>query len=157
MQKLVTSLWFTNRAEEAVAFYVSIFNDSRILRIARYGDAGPEEAGKVMTIEFQLEGQDFVAINSDAELHFSPAVSLVVNCRDQAEIDRLWDQLAADPNGGQCGWIEDRFGLSWQIVTPELSEMICDPDPARSQAVMRAILGMKKLDLAELKRAYQTA
>lgn len=157
MQKLVTSLWFTNRAEEAVAFYVSIFNNSRIQRIARYGEAGPEEVGKVMTIEFQLEGQDFVAINSDAEFPFSPAVSLVINCQDQAEIDRLWDQLAADPNGGQCGWIEDRFGLSWQIVTPELSEMICDPDPARSQAVMRAMLGMKKLDLAELKRAYKTA
>lgn len=157
MQKLVTSLWFTNRAEEAVAFYVSIFGNSRIHRIARYGEAGPEEAGKVMTIEFQLEGQDFVAIDSDVAFPFSPAVSLLVNCQDQAEIDRLWDQLAADPNGGQCGWIEDRFGLSWQIVTPELSAMICDPDPAKSQAVMRAMLQMKKLDLAELKHAYNAA
>ena len=157
MQKLVTSLWFTNRAEEAVAFYVSIFGNSRIQRIARYGEAGPEEVGKVMTIEFQLAGQDFVAINSDVEFPFSPAVSLVVNCREQAEIDRLWDHLAANPNGGQCGWIEDRFGLSWQLVTPELSEMIRDPDTAKSQAVMRAMLGMKKLDLAELRRAHSTA
>jgi predicted 3-demethylubiquinone-9 3-methyltransferase (glyoxalase superfamily) len=157
MQKLVTSLWFTNRAEEAVNFYVSIFSNSRVQRVARYGEAGPEEVGKVMTIEFQLEGQDFLAINSDVEFPFSPAVSLVVNCQDQAEMDRLWNQLAADPDGGQCGWIEDRFGLSWQIVTPELSDMICDPHPAKSQGVMRAMLQMKKLDLAELRRAYTAA
>jgi predicted 3-demethylubiquinone-9 3-methyltransferase (glyoxalase superfamily) len=115
---------------------------------------GPETPGKVMTIEFQLEGQDFLAINSEASFPFSPAVSLVVNCRDQAEIDTLWTKLAADPDDGQCGWVEDRFGLSWQIVTPELSDMICDPNPVKSQRVMRAMLQMKKLNLAELRNAY---
>jgi predicted 3-demethylubiquinone-9 3-methyltransferase (glyoxalase superfamily) len=157
MQKILTSLWFTNCAQEAVDLYVSIFDNSRIQRIARYGEAGPEQAGKIMTIEFQLEGQDFLAINSDVKFPFSPAVSLVVNCQGQEEIDRLWNQLAADPEGGQCGWIEDKFGLSWQIVTPELSDMICDPDPVKSQAVMRAMLPMKRLDLAELKHAYTAA
>ena len=157
MQKILTSLWFTNCAQEAVDLYVSIFDNSRIQRIARYGEAGPEQAGKIMTIEFQLEGQDFLAINSDAKFPFSPAVSLVVNCQGQEEIDRLWNQLAADPEGGQCGWIEDKFGLSWQIVTPELSDMIGDPDPVKSQAVMRAMLPMKRLDLAELKHAYTAA
>ena len=157
MQKILTSLWFNNCAEEAVSFYVSIFRNSRIQRIARYGEAGPEEAGKVMTIEFQLEGQDFLAINSDAEFPFSPAVSLVVNCQDQEEIDALWNRLAADLNGGQCGWVEDKFGLSWQIVSPELSDMISDSNPAKSQAVMRAMLRMKKLDIAELKSAYRAS
>lgn len=154
MQKIITSLWFNNRAEEAVDFYVSVFDNARIQRIARYGEAGPEEAGKVMSIEFQLEGQDFLAINSDVDFPFSPAVSLVVNCEDQAEMDALWNKLAADPNEGQCGWAEDKFGLSWQIVTPDLNNMLCDPDPAKSQAVMSAMLQMKKLDLAALERAY---
>lgn len=157
MQRITTSLWFNNCAEEAVDFYVSVFNDSRIERVARYGEAGPEEAGKVMAIEFQLEGQDFVAINSNEKFPFSPAVSLVVNCQDQEDIDALWNKLAADPDGGQCGWIEDRFGLSWQIVTPALSDMIYDPDPVKSQSVMRAMLQMKKIDLAELKRACATS
>jgi predicted 3-demethylubiquinone-9 3-methyltransferase (glyoxalase superfamily) len=154
MQKIVTSLWFNNCAEEAVHFYVSVFDGSRIQRIAHYGEAGPEARGKVMTIEFQLEGQDFLAINSDVSFPFSPAVSLVVNCRDQQELDALWNKLAADPGSGQCGWVEDRFGLSWQIVTPELSEMLADPDPAKSQSVMRAMLQMTKLDVAALHRAY---
>jgi predicted 3-demethylubiquinone-9 3-methyltransferase (glyoxalase superfamily) len=154
MQKLVTSLWFTDCAEEAVNFYVSIFNNARIKRIVRYSEAGPEPAGKVMTIDFQLEGQDFLAINSSHAFPFSPAISLVVNCEDQAGMDVMWDKLAEDPNGGQCGWIEDKYGLSWQIVTPQAVELICSPDPAKAAAVTKAMFGMKKLDLAALQQAH---
>ncbi|MGF1644411.1 MAG: VOC family protein [Thiotrichales bacterium] len=157
MQKLVTSLWFTDCAEDAVNFYVSIFNDARIKRVVRYSEAGPELAGKVMTIDFQLEGQDFLAINSSHEFPFSPAISLVVNCSDQAEMDALWNKLAADPNSGQCGWLEDKYGLSWQIVTPQAIELICSPDPAKAAAVTRAMLSMKKLDVATLRQAHDAA
>ena len=157
MQKIVTSLWFTDCAEEAVNFFVSIFNHSCIKRIVRYSEAGPEPAGKVMTIDFQLEGQDFLAINSSVAFPFSPAVSLVVNCQDQAELDALWSALAADPRGGQCGWIEDKFGLSWQIVTPEAIELIGTADPAKATAVAKAMFGMKKLDIAALQQAYDHA
>ncbi|MDJ0740444.1 MAG: VOC family protein [Gammaproteobacteria bacterium] len=154
MQKVVTSLWFNNCAEQAVDHYTSVFDDARIRRITRYGEAGPEPAGKVMTIEFELAGQAFVAINSDAQFPFTPAISLLVNCHDQAEIDALWEQLAVDPDAGQCGWLVDRFGLSWQIVPDELNDMLNDSDPAKSQAVMRALLSMTKLDLAALRGAY---
>lgn len=157
MQKLVTSLWFTDCAEEAVNFYVSIFDDSRINRIVRYGEAGPEPAGKVMTIDFQLEGQAFLAINSSHHFPFSPAISIVVNCADQAEMDALWNKLAADPDSGQCGWLEDRYGLSWQIVTPKAMELISSPDPAKAAAVTRAMFAMKKLDEEALQRAHDIA
>lgn len=157
MQKLVTSLWFVDCAEEAVNFYVSIFKNSEIKRILRYGEAGPEAVDKVMTIDFQLEGQDFLAINSSAEFRFSPAISLVVNCADQAEMDAVWEQLAADPSQGQCGWLEDKYGLSWQIVTPQVVDLIASSDPVKAAAVTRAMLSMKKLDLAVLQRAYDEA
>ncbi|MGF1547709.1 MAG: VOC family protein [Thiotrichales bacterium] len=152
MQKLVTSLWINDCAEDPVNFYLSIFNDARIKRLVRYSEAGPEPAGKVMTIDFQLEGQDFLAINSSVDFPCTPAISRVVNCRDQAEIDALWKRLAAAPDSGQCGWVEDKFGLSWQIVTPQAVDPICSQNPAKAAAVTRAMLGMKKLDLAAPKR-----
>ncbi|OQX06764.1 MAG: hypothetical protein BWK73_29985 [Thiothrix lacustris] len=154
MQKLVTSLWFTDCAEEAVNFYVSIFNNSSIKQIVRYGEAGPEEVGKVMTIDFQLAGQDFLAINSSVQFPFSPAISIVVNCTDQAEMDEVWNKLAADPDNGQCGWLQDKYGLSWQIVTPKAVELIASPDPAKAAAVTRAMFSMKKLDEAALQQAH---
>lgn len=157
MQKLVTSLWFVDCAEEAVNFYVSIFKNSKIKRIVPYSEAGPETAGKVMAIDFQLEGQDFFAINSSVEFRFNPAISLIVNCADQAEMDELWNKLAADPGQGQCGWLEDKYGLSWQIVTPKAIELICNPDPVKAAATTRAMAKMKKLDLNELQRAYDAA
>ncbi len=157
MQKLVTSLWFVDCAEEAVKFYVAIFKNSHIKRILRYSEAGPEPVGKVMSIDFQLEGQDFLAINSSAEFRFSPAISLVVNCTDQAEMDAIWEQLAADPNQGQCGWLEDKYGLSWQIVTPQAIDLIASPNPAKAAAVAQAMFAMKKLDLEALQRAHDAA
>jgi predicted 3-demethylubiquinone-9 3-methyltransferase (glyoxalase superfamily) len=157
MQKLATCLWFTDCAEEAVNFYVSVFNNSRIKRIVPYSEAGPEPAGKVMSIEFQLEGQDFLAINSSMEFPFSLAVSILVNCKDQAEMDALWNKLAADPESGQCGWLTDKYGLSWQIVTPKAVELICSPDPAKAAAATRAMATMKKLDEAALQAAHDAA
>lgn len=157
MQKLVTSLWFVDCAEEAVKFYVSIFKNSKIKRMVPYSDAGPEAAGKVMSIDFQLEGQDFLAINSSAEFRFTPAISIVVNCADQAEMDELWNKLAADPDKGQCGWLEDKYGLSWQIVTPEAVELICSLNPAKAAAATRAMFSMKKLDLQALQQAHDAA
>lgn len=157
MQKLVTSLWFVDCAEEAVKFYVAIFKNSHIKRILRYSEAGPEPVGKVMSIDFQLEGQDFLAINSSAEFRFSPAISLVVNCVDQAEMDTIWEQLAADPNQGQCGWLEDKYGLSWQIVTPQAIDLIASSNPAKAAAVAQAMFAMKKLDLEALQRAHDAA
>lgn len=154
MQKLVTSLWFVDCAEEAVNFYVSVFKNSAIKRVLRYSEAGPEIVGKVMTIDFQLAGQDFLAINSSAEFRFSPAISLVVNCTDQAEMDAMWNQLAADPTKGQCGWLEDKYGLSWQIVTPHAIDLIGSSEPAKAAAVARAMFSMKKLDLAALQHAH---
>jgi predicted 3-demethylubiquinone-9 3-methyltransferase (glyoxalase superfamily) len=157
MQKLVTSLWFTDCAEEAVKFYVSVFNNSRIHRIIPYSEAGPEPAGKVMSIEFELEGQQFLAINSSHQFPFTPAISLIVNCENQAELDAMWNKLAADPNSGQCGWVEDKYGLSWQIVTPKAVQLICNPDPKKAAAATRAMATMKKLDEAALQRACDEA
>ncbi|MEZ5535253.1 MAG: VOC family protein [Thiolinea sp.] len=157
MQKLVTSLWFNNCAEEAVNFYCSIFENSCIKQIARYTEAGPEEAGKVMSIDFQLEGQDFLAINSSVEFPFSPAISIVVNCTDQAEMDALWNKLAADPDSGQCGWLTDKYGLSWQIVTPKSIELVCSPNPVKAAAVSKAMFAMKKLDEEALQKAHDAA
>jgi predicted 3-demethylubiquinone-9 3-methyltransferase (glyoxalase superfamily) len=155
MQKIVTNLWFDTQAEEAAGFYTSIFDNSRITGVTRYGDAGPRTPGTVMTVNFELDGQQFTGINGGPEFQFTEAISLLVNCDTQAEVDRLWDALLAD--GGQevqCGWLKDRYGLSWQIVPRELEEMVGSGDAARANNVMKAMLQMVKLDVDTLRKAY---
>ena len=156
MQKITPFLWFDSQAEEAANYYISVFREGRILKVARYGDAGPGPKGSVMTVAFELYGQEFTALNGGPQFPFTEAISLVVSAPTQQEIDRLWDTLARDggrPNA--CGWIKDKYGLSWQITPPVLIEMISDPDPVKSQRAMRAMMRMGKLDIATLKRAYE--
>jgi len=160
MQKITPFLWFDNQAEEAVNFYVSIFKNSKVVNITRYNDASSKAAGRpegsVMTLEFQLEGQNFVAINAGPHFKFTEAISFVVDCGSQEEVDYFWEKLTAD--GGQesqCGWLKDKYGLSWQITPRVLIEMIGDKDPQKAQRVMEAMLQMKKIDIATLKRAYE--
>src|SRR5262245_34695990 len=155
MQKITPFLWFDANAEEAVNFYVSIFPDSRVLGMARYGDAGPGPKGQVMTVSFEIAGQRFVALNGGPQHKFTEAISFVVNCETQAEIDALWEKLLQ--GGGapdQCGWLKDRFGLMWQIVPSILPELLQDRDPAKSKRAMQAMLGMVKLDIAALRKAH---
>jgi predicted 3-demethylubiquinone-9 3-methyltransferase (glyoxalase superfamily) len=155
MQKIRPFLWFDKEAEEAANFYISVFKNSRVLEVARYGAAGPGPAGSVLTVTFVLDGQEFIALNGGPHFRFTEAVSLFVTCEDQAEVDYFWDKLMA--GGGQpvqCGWLKDRFGLSWQVVPAGLMTMLHDPDAARSERVMRAMLQMVKLDIAALQRAY---
>lgn len=153
-QKITTFLWFDNNAEEAANHYTSIFKNSKILSAARYGEAGPGPKGTVMTIAFQLEGQQFVALNGGPQFKFTEAISLVVNCDTQKEVDELWSQLTAGGEEGPCGWLKDKFGLSWQIVPSILTKMVQDPDPEKSKRVMEAMFQMKKIDIARLERAY---
>jgi predicted 3-demethylubiquinone-9 3-methyltransferase (glyoxalase superfamily) len=157
MQKIVPCLWFNDNAEEAVKFYTSIFKNSKITKIARYGEAGARASGRpkgsVMTIGFELEGQEFLALNGGPVFTFSPAISLIVNCTTQRELDRLWTRLSADRRAEQCGWLKDRFGVSWQIVPAILGDLVQGKDADRSERVMAALMGMKKLDIAALKRA----
>ena len=155
MQKIVPSLWFDTEAEEAAKFYTSIFRNSKIGNIARYGSAGPRPEGMVMTVDFQLDGQDFNAINGGPDFKFTEATSLLVNCQNQAEVDDLWKKLGDGGEPGPCGWLKDKFGLSWQIVPVALGEMLSDPDPGKSQRVMAAMLQMSKIDLAGLRKAYE--
>ncbi|HZG03632.1 MAG TPA: VOC family protein [Streptomyces sp.] len=150
MQKITTNLWFDGRAEEAARFYTSLFDDSRITDIQRYGEAGPGEPGTVMTVAFELAGQEFLAINGGPEFSFTEAVSLSVDCADQTEVDELWARLTDGGEEGPCGWLKDRYGLSWQIVPRKLTELLGDPDPATSQKAMKAMLGMKKIDVQGL-------
>lgn len=157
MQKITPFLWFDNQAEEAANFYVSIFKNSKIGEIRRYGDAGPGPKGSVMTISFQLEGEQFVALNGGPHFKFTPAISLFVNCETQQEVDELWEKLLAGGRKDRCGWLQDKFGLSWQIIPKQLMEMLGDKDPAKSQNVMNAMLQMDKIDVDELKRAYEQA
>ena len=141
MQKITPFLWFDGKAEEAVKFYASIFKNSKIGRISRYGDEGPGPKGTVMVVTFQLEGQDFMALNGGPQFRFTPAISFLVNCETQKEVDELWEKLSAD--GGEtnrCGWLQDKYGVSWQIVPTVLGELMSDPDPARAQRVMKAML-----------------
>jgi predicted 3-demethylubiquinone-9 3-methyltransferase (glyoxalase superfamily) len=154
MQKIVTNLWFDGRVEEAVAFYTSIFANSRIKAITRYGDAGPGLKGEILTIVFELEGQEFTIINGGPGFPHSPAMSLLVNCESQAEVDELWEKLSEGGEKGQCGWLTDRYGVSWQIVPTALDRMLQDEDEVRTQRVVKAMLSMTKLDLAALERAY---
>jgi len=155
MQKITPFLWFDNNAEEAAKFYTSIFKKSKIARISRYGDAGPGPKGTVMVVDFELEGQQFVALNGGPQFKFTEAISFVVNCETQKEVDYFWGKLLAGGQESQCGWLKDKFGLSWQIVPTVLNDMLADPDPARSQRVMKAMLQMKKIDIATLEKAYK--
>jgi predicted 3-demethylubiquinone-9 3-methyltransferase (glyoxalase superfamily) len=155
MQRIIPFLWFDDRAEEAMNFYVSIFRNSRIVGVSRYGDAGPGPRGAVMVASFQLEGQDFLALNGGPQFTFSPAISLFVNCETQDEVDDLWKRLSAGGETNQCGWLRDKFGVSWQIVPTILGTLMQDRDPVKSQRVMKAMLQMDKLDIALLKQAYE--
>ena len=153
MKNIVTCLWFDTEGEAAAELYTSVFPNSKILEIARYGEAGPRPAGTVMTVSFELKGQEFLALNGGPEFTFSEAVSFQVMCESQGEVDHFWSKLGYGGEHGPCGWLKDRFGLSWQIVPTRLGELLGDPDPARAQRAMTAMLGMGKLDIAELERA----
>ncbi len=155
MQKITPFLWFDNNAEEAVNFYVSIFENSKILGITHYGEAGPGPKGTVMTVDFQLEGQEFVALNGGPHFKFTEAVSFVVNCETQKEVDELWEKLSKGGKKGQCGWLKDKYGLSWQVVPTILPELVKSDDPKKSERVMKALMQMKKLDIAKLKQAAE--
>ena len=156
-QKITTFLWFDNNAEGAANFYVSIFKNSKILNMSRYGDAGPGPKGSVMTCTFQLEGQEFIALNGGPHFKFTEAISFVVNCETQSEVDHFWDRLSAGGQQIQCGWLKDKFGVAWQIVPTVLPEMLQDKDPEKAKRVMAAMLKMTKIDIATLKKAYDSA
>ena len=155
MHKITPFLWFDDKAEEAMNFYVSIFKNSRVGSVTRYGDAGPGPKGTVMSATFQLDGQDFFALNGGPLFKFTEAISFFVNCETQAEVDELWEKLTADGGSPQrCGWLKDKYGLSWQIIPKALGEMLSDKDPQKSQRVMQAMLQMNKIDIQRLKEAY---
>jgi predicted 3-demethylubiquinone-9 3-methyltransferase (glyoxalase superfamily) len=155
MQKITPFLWFDDKAEEAMNFYTSIFENSTIGSVTRYGEGGPGPKGEVMSATFQLDGQEFYALNGGPEFNFTEAISFFVACEEQAEIDELWAKLSEDGQEGRCGWLKDKFGLSWQIVPPILGEMLNDEDPERSKRVMQAMMQMGKLDIQRLKNAFE--
>jgi predicted 3-demethylubiquinone-9 3-methyltransferase (glyoxalase superfamily) len=166
MQKITTFLWFDHEAEEAAEFYVSVFSgrpgaaageSSKVLDVSRYGESGPGEPGSAMTVSFRLEGQEFIALNGDPQFPFTEAVSLYVSCESQEEVDDLWTKLTDGGEESMCGWLKDRYGLSWQIIPTQLIELMGDPDPAKAQAVVQAMLQMHKIDVAELRRASKAA
>jgi predicted 3-demethylubiquinone-9 3-methyltransferase (glyoxalase superfamily) len=154
IQKITPFLWFDHQAEEAAGFYAAIFPNSKIVKVVRYGAAGPGPAGSAMTVEFELEGQSFVALNGGPVYKFTEAISFVVNCQTQDEVDAYWERLSAGGGPVQCGWLKDKFGLSWQIVPTVLPKLLSDPAPEKSQRVMKAMLTMKKLDIRALQQAY---
>jgi predicted 3-demethylubiquinone-9 3-methyltransferase (glyoxalase superfamily) len=154
MQKITTFLWFDRQAEEAARFYVSVFTNSRIVKTVRYGAAGPGPTGSVMTVAFELNGVPFTALNGGPLFHFSEAISFVVNCQSQPEVDALWQKLSAGGEPGRCGWLKDKYGLSWQVVPTVLPVLLSDPDAAKAQRTMQAMLKMDKLDIAGLERAH---
>jgi predicted 3-demethylubiquinone-9 3-methyltransferase (glyoxalase superfamily) len=157
MQKITPFLWFDNQAEEAVNYYLSIFRNSKILNVSRYGDDAAKVSGRpkasVMTVSFQLDGQQFVALNGGPVFSFSPAISFVVNCQTQQEVDELWEKLSAGGEQQQCGWLKDKYGVTWQIVPTALGELLSNPDAAKAQRVMQAMLQMNKLDINGLQQA----
>jgi len=159
MQKVTPCLWFNNQAEDAAKFYASIFKNSKIGDMTRYGEAGAKVSGRpkgsVMTVTFEIEGQEFVALNGGPHFTFSEAISLMVRCETQKEIDEMWEKLSQGGEKGQCGWLKDKYGLSWQIVSPVWDEMLRDKDVAKSERVMKAILQMTKPDIKTLKQAYE--
>lgn len=157
MGKITPCLWFDTQAEEAAAFYTSIFKNSRIVNVTRYGEAGPRPAETVMTVDFELDGQPFVALNGGPEFKFTEAVSFQVNCASQEEVDEFWTRLSEGGEEGPCGWLKDKFGLSWQVIPTVLTDMLNDPDPKKSQNVMKAMLEMGKIDIPTLQQAYQAA
>ncbi len=154
-QKITPYLWFDGNAEEAVEHYLSLFPDSRVTKVARWGKGGPAPEGSVMNVAFELAGQSFIALNGGPHYKFTPAISLFVSCEDQAEVDRIWERILS--HGGkavQCGWIEDRFGVSWQIIPDALVELMSDPDPVKAGRVGQALMSMQKIDVAALERAH---
>jgi predicted 3-demethylubiquinone-9 3-methyltransferase (glyoxalase superfamily) len=154
VQKIIPFLWFDDQAEEAATFYVSLFKNSKLLNVARYGDAGPGPKGSAMTVTLELAGQKFIALNGGPLFKFTEAVSFLINCETQEEVDDLWKKLSAGGTESQCGWVKDKYGLSWQVVPTALGEMLQDEDPKKSQRVMQAMLQMGKIDIAKLKQAY---
>jgi len=157
MARITPFLWFDRQAEEAADFYVSVFPNSRIKAVTRYGEAGPGPAGTVMTVEFELDGQLFLALNGGPVYRFNQAISFVVSCRDQGEIDAFWDRLTEGGKEIQCGWLTDKFGVTWQVVPEGIAELFGGRDPKKSAAAVRAMLPMKKLDVATLQKAYDEA
>jgi len=155
MQKITPFLWFDTQAEEAAKFYASVFKNSKVISTTRYGEAGPGPRGSVMTVEFDLEGQRFVGLNGGPQFKFTEAVSFVVNCTTQEEVDYFWEKLSEGGQQVQCGWLKDKYGLSWQVVPTILIEFLQDKDPVKAQGVMKAMMQMKKIEIEPLKRAYE--
>jgi predicted 3-demethylubiquinone-9 3-methyltransferase (glyoxalase superfamily) len=157
MQKITPNLWFDTEAEEAANYYVSIFKDSEIVNVTHYTEVGPREAGMVLTVDFRLQGQDFTAINGGPDFKFNEAVSLLVNCETQDEVDEYWENLSEGGEEGPCGWLKDKYGLSWQICPTVMQRMISDENSAKANAAIEAMLQMKKLDIAKLQEAFDRA
>jgi predicted 3-demethylubiquinone-9 3-methyltransferase (glyoxalase superfamily) len=155
MKKITPFLWFDDQAEEAMNFYISIFKDSKVVNVSRFGEAGPGPKGTVMTATFQVNGQEITALNGGPQFSFTEAISFYVDCETQQEVDELWDKLSEGGEKGQCGWLKDKYGLSWQIVPTALVEMLQDVDPQKSKNVMEAMLKMNKIDINILRRAYE--
>jgi len=155
MQKITPFLWFDGNAEEAMNLYVSVFKNSKVVSVTRYGEAGPGPKGTVMSATFQLEGQQFYALNGGPQYKFTPAISLFVSCETQQEVDELWNKLSAGGHKDRCGWLQDKYGLSWQIIPTALGKMLQDKNPRKAQNVMKAMLQMDKIDIAKLKQAYE--
>jgi len=156
-QKIKTFLWFDSQAEEAANLYTSLFENSEVTKISYYGPAGPQPAGTVMTVEFTLDGVEYIALNGGPHFKFNEAISLSIDCQSQEEVDRLWDKLTEGGEPGPCGWLKDRFGLSWQVVPSALPRMLSDPDPERANRVMSCMLQMSKIEIAKLQKAYDAA
>jgi predicted 3-demethylubiquinone-9 3-methyltransferase (glyoxalase superfamily) len=154
MQKINPFLWFNDQAEDAANFYISLFKNSKVLNVSRYGEAGPGPKGTAMSVTFELAGQKFMALNGGPHFKFSEAISFFINCENQQEVDELWEKLSAGGEKSRCGWLKDKYGLSWQVVPTALGEMLQDKDPKKSQRVMQSMLQMNKIDIAGLKQAY---
>ena len=157
MPKTTPCLWFDTQGEDAAKFYTSVFPNSRVTAVTRYGEAGPRPAGMALTVEFELDGQAYTALNGGPEFTFSEAISFQIDCKDQDEVDHYWTKLSEGGEEGPCGWLKDKFGLSWQVVPRALPELLGDPDQEKAQRVMAAMMGMKKIDVAGLQRAYDGA
>ncbi len=157
MPRITPNLWFDTEGEEAAEFYVSVFPNSKVTNVTHYGEAGPRPAGMVLTVDFVLDGQEYTAINGGPEFTFDEAISLLINCADQDEVDYYWAKLSEGGEESQCGWLKDRYGLSWQVVPTGWEDLLNDPDPARAQRAMTAMLGMQKLDLAAIRAAADGA
>jgi predicted 3-demethylubiquinone-9 3-methyltransferase (glyoxalase superfamily) len=155
MQGITPYLWFDDKAEEAAHFYTSVFPNSKIANVTRYGEAGPRKAGMVMTVDFELNGRPFVALNGGPDYKFTEAVSFLIGCDTQEEVDEYWEKLSEGGEKGPCGWLKDKYGLSWQVVPTVLEELIRDPDPEKSQRVMQAMLQMSKIEIEPLRQAYE--